>query len=219
MTVSTQNNDNIFDGDGSTDQWSFTFELPSDSVGDDIYVYVIDDEGSITQITTNFTLDLNAQTITYPVTPGVSPLESGVSFLPAGWQLAVLRLEDIVQALNLTTQGAFPSAGLMLGLDKIVMILQQLQEQIDRCIKYPIGQAPTTADISTAVAAISSVFPPFTSDTYPNLLLLSAGSPTQKRWGFATDFNGGNGQLCFYTANTAVGDQGWIMVPLSFVGG
>lgn len=211
MTVAAQNSSNGFQGDGSTTVFTFTFALPSDSSGTDILLFVIDPEGVITPLTSNFTLDLIAQTITYPVTPGEAPLDTGVAALPAGWQLWAMRVESLVQALALTTQGPFPSAGLMLGLDKIVMMLQQLQEQIDRCVKYPIGQVPTTTDVTAFIAAVSAAIiqAPITG-TYAYCKEVAAANPTQWRFGLVNDQNdAGVQQLFLYCGDASAGDQGW----------
>lgn len=211
MTVSNPSNDNIFDGDGSTVLFSFTFQLPSDSTGTDIYVYVIDSAGNITLITSNLTLDLVNKTVTYPVTGGISPLANGINALPAGWQLGVFRIEQLTQALNMTTQGPFPAAGIMAAFDKLTLITQQLQEQINRCVKYPIGELPTTTDVNAFIAAVNAIIqPPMTVGTYAYVKSVAALAPTTARMFGVTDQNSNSTtQLYFYSGNVAAGDGGW----------
>lgn len=211
MTVTNPVNDNIIDGDGVTTVFGYTFELPSDSDGGDIYVYVIDDQDNITLLTSNYTLDLNAATITYPVTSGISPLNPGVTALPIGWQIAIYRIENLTQALSLTTQGPFPAAGMMAALDMLTFITQQLQEQINRCVKYPIGQIPTSTDVTAFLAAVSALIPQSPLfGTYAYVKSVAALAPTTYRFAVVTDQNNlGTGQLFFYSGNVSAGDGGW----------
>jgi hypothetical protein len=58
----------------------------------------------------------------------------------------------------------------------------------------------------------------FKSGTYAELKAISAAAPTVMRWGFATDKNGGQGQLCFYCGNAAVYDAGWLLMPIMYDG-
>ncbi len=211
MTVTTQTNYNILDGDGASTVFGFTFQVPTGSTGTDIYVYIIDDDGDVTPITSNYTLNLAAKTVTYPVVGGISPLGVGVNFLPAGWQIGIFRIESLTQALNLVTQGPFPSAGLMAALDMLTLITQQLQEQINRCVKYPIGQAPTSTDVNAFIAAVSAIIqPPMISGTYAYVKSVAATAPTTSRFATVTDQNDqGTQQLFFYSGNVLAGDGGW----------
>lgn len=211
MTVTNPVNANVFDGDDSTTVFTYTFQVPAASTGTDIYVYVIDDEGNITLLTSNYTLDLNAATVTYPVTPGITPLDPGVTALPAGWQIAIYRIESLTQALNMTTQGPFPAAGVMAALDMLTFITQQLQEQINRCVKYPIGELPTTTDVNDFIAAVNAIIatPPITG-TYAYCKSIAALAPTTPRNAIVTDQNDqGTAQLFFYSGNVNAGDGGW----------
>lgn len=208
MSVAQQNSYNGFAGDAATTIFSLTFAVPSDSTGSDILVYVIDASGNITLLGSNYTLDLVGKTLTYPVTPGQAPLAAGVAALPVGWQLYALRIESMVQPLALTTQGPFPAAGLMLALDKQTMMIQQLQDQINRCIKYPIGQTPTTTNVADFINAVAAILLQMQKGTYANLKIAAAANPTRQMWGWATDL-GASGQLMFYGGDTTVGDGGW----------
>lgn len=211
MTVANPINDNILDGDGSSYVFGFTFDVPVGSTGTDIYVYIIDDEGTITLITSNYTLNLSAKTVTYPVTGGIPPLSPSDNFLPSGWQIAVYRIESLTQALNLVTQGPFPAAGLMAALDMATYQIQQLQEQVNRCVKYPIGQIPTSTDVTAFLAAISAMIPqgPI-AGTYAYCKSIAALAPTTYRFAIVNDQNDqGTNQIFFYSGNVAVGDSGW----------
>jgi hypothetical protein len=211
LTVANPVNFSIFQGDAATTVFGFTFAIPVGDTGSDIYVYYIAADGTITLLTSNLTLDLNAKTVTYPVTPGISPLSPSESAVPVGAQLAVFRIESLVQALNLTTQGPYPAAGIMAALDYLTMIAQQLQEQINRCVKYPIGQVPTSTDVNAFIAAVSAAIaqPPI-QGTYSYCKSVAEQNPTIYRFAIVTDQNDqGTNQLFFYSGNVAAGDGGW----------
>ncbi len=212
MTVNNPSNVNIISGDGLTTVFGFTFQLPVGSTGSDIYAYVIDNLGNVTRLTSNYTLNISAFQLTYPVTGGIAPLAVGVNALPVGWTLAIYRIESLTQALNLVTQGPFPAAGLMAALDYLTFILQQLQEQINRCITFPIGSTPTDASrtitqitISTANGTILGAIT--LTGTYANLKAANP-QPAAYTFAWATDL-GTAGALVFYCGNPAVGDSGW----------
>lgn len=214
MSVSVQNSFNVLDGDGSNDVFTYTFATPLGSTGTDVLVYVIDDEDNITLLASNYTLDLSAKTVTYPVTAGESPLEAGIDKLPAGWQIAIYRVEDIVQDLDLTTQGPFPAAAIMAQLDYLTFVCQQQQEQINRCVKYPIGQAPTSTDVNDFIAAVNAIIatPPI-EGTYLYCKTIAALAPTTPRMAIVSDAGEvGEFVLYFYSGLTTVGDAGWFQV-------
>lgn len=211
MTVTNPANDSVLNGDGVTTVFGYTFQLPAGSTGTDIYVYIIDSSGNVTLLASNYTINLSAAQVTYPVVGGISPLGVGVNALPAGWSIAIYRIESLVQALNLTTQGPFPAAGLMAALDMLTLITQQIQEQINRCVKYPIGQAPTSTDVTAFIAAVSAIIqPPMISGTYAYVKAIAATAPTTSRFATVTDQNAlGTQQLFFYSGTVAAGDGGW----------
>ncbi len=211
MTVTDPTNDNVLDGDGISTVFGFTFQVPSASTGTDIYVYIIDDDGAITLLTSNYTINLSAKTVTYPVVGGITPLAVGVNALPAGWKIAIYRIESLTQAMNLVTQGPFPAAGIMAALDQLTFITQQLQEQINRCVKYPIGEIPTTTDVNDFIAAVNAIIAtPPVQGTYAYCKAIAALAPTTPRNAIVTDQNDqGTAQMFFYCGNILAGDGGW----------
>lgn len=212
MTVANPNSINVISGDGTTTLFSYTFQIPLSSNGSDIYVYVIDNLGNVTRLTSNYTLNLQASQILYPVTGGISPLAVGINALPVGWTIAIYRIESLTQALNLITQGPFPAAGIMAAFDYITFVMQQLQEQISRCVTFPVGSTPSTSSrtvtqitISTANGTILGAIT--LTGTYANLKAASP-KPAAYTFAWATDL-GTAGALVFYSGNALVGDQGW----------
>lgn len=207
MTVTNPVNKNIFSGDGITTVFSYTFQLPASSNGSDIYLFVFDNLGVMTPITSNFTLDLNAATITYPVTPGIAPLAPAVAALPANWQIVAMRIESLTQALNMVTQGPFPAAGIMAAFDMLTFICQQLQEQINRATLVAVNvPGPATPVVAPTVYPVGLVQ---VNGTWAQLVTLSVANPTVQFLGFVTSGDMA-GQWFFYTGNVLLGNQGFL---------
>lgn len=132
MTVQNTIVKNMYQGNGSTTVFPYTFALHEDD-GEYVQVYVTTLAGAELQ-TTDFTIDTDARTVTYPATAGGDPL-------PAGCKIALLRVIPATQELNLENQGAFFAEDIEAELDRIVMMVQQIKEVSDRCIKA----GPTSA--------------------------------------------------------------------------
>ena len=146
MSVESEINKETYDTDGSTKIWDYTFPIISST---DIEVYVVSPSGISTKITTNFSVNTTAAQVTYPVT--------GSALADDGSKVILLRVVPINQEQVLTTQGPFPAASLNLGYDKLTMIAQQLQEQIDRAFVAEIGTSDTPAQYLAALnAAVTS---------------------------------------------------------------
>ena len=82
--------------------------------------------------------------------------------LPVGSKFTILRSVPITQTLALPLLGKLPSAALEVQLDRLVMMLQQLEEQLRLCIKIPYGSSITDLvpglekTLLDAIAAINS---------------------------------------------------------------
>lgn len=217
MTVAAQNTKIIYPGDDQTTVFAIPFDLPAGSTGSDVKVAVVDNDGNITTLTSNYTVDTSAMEVTYPVTGGTAPLAPGVNALPANWQIVIYRIEALVQDLNLVTGGAFSASAIMAALDWLTMITQQFQEQLNRCIMVPINVPEGSA---SPVIPPSTGILPFYGEagnlTYAAIKLLAEENPTQAAWGMASDYPG---VMFFYCANTAVGDEGWTSLPMGSIGG
>ena len=124
MTVQNTVVKNVYAGNGSTTVFPYTFALNTDD-GQYVQVLVTDAEG-VESETTNFTIDTDARSVTYPAVG--DPLE-------AGRKLVLLRVLPNVQELNLESQGPFFAEDIEAELDRQVMMIQQLKEVTDRCVK------------------------------------------------------------------------------------
>jgi hypothetical protein len=118
--VSSAINKNIYFGNGVTTSFNYTFPI---LLSTDIQVYTVDINGNVTQQTSNFSVNTVTQSVLYPVSG--SPLASGT-------QIILLRVEPFTQQVAASNQGPSPSPVVMGMSDKLTMISQQLQEQLDR---------------------------------------------------------------------------------------
>lgn len=129
MTVSTQNQLNSYSGDGVVSQFAYQFKIFEDA---DLEVIVRDSNGVET-----------VQTLTthYTVTGAGTDNGGNVLFVTApasGTSIYIRRLLSAVQETDYQEGATFPAASHEQALDRLTMISQQLQEQIDRCIKASI---------------------------------------------------------------------------------
>lgn len=128
-TLASNNNKNIYTGNGLTRVWSYTFPIIAAS---DVKVYKIDSSGVQTEITSNFSINTTSSEITYPT------IASGLPLLDSNMQIILLRVEPLTQSIHLTNQGAFNAAVLEQGYDKLTMIAQQHDEVLKRVLAQPL---------------------------------------------------------------------------------
>lgn len=154
MTVSSTTNRASFNGNGSTTVLPFTFKVFSAS---DVKVY--QNNGtveSLLTVTTDYTISVNADQNASPggsVTMLVAP--------PTGYTTVLLREITSTQEVDLINGGAFYADTVENEFDKLTMIGQQLQEQIDRAVVVPptdTGTSPSQllANIATAESNASA---------------------------------------------------------------
>jgi len=177
MTVSSTTARQTYIGDGSLATYSYNFRIFD--AGDLVLVK----RDTATGIET-----LLALTTDYTVTGaggyngGTFTLLAGV--LPSGYELAAYRELDLLQSTDLRNQGTFLAEIHERVFDRLMMIAQQLQDQLNRSIRLPDSEAggdllklpakeiragkqmtfdPTTADptvSSPATAAVSAAMEP-----------------------------------------------------------
>lgn len=213
MTLSSSPSSQVAYGDGVTTSFPYSFAINT-SDGSDIYPFVVDDDGVVTQLTSNYSINTGTARVTYPSVGGISPLGPSDLALPTGWTLVLLRIEPLSQTLSLTTQGTFDAPSIMSALDKIMMVIQQLQEQINRCVKYPVGTVPASVDVAAFLAVVSAqIQSPPPSGTYAYLKSLALVTPGTPFMGLATDLGAvGQSTPVWYCGIASVGDQGFFMM-------
>lgn len=142
MTVpSTQRKAGPFNGNGSATSFAFTFKVFATS---DIKVTTVDANGTETVrvLATDYSVTLNPNqetspggTVTYPI--------SG-SALPVGSKLTISGNLPYDQQLDLPSGGNFAPLALENQLDRTVMQVQQLAEQVGRALVLPVTATAST---------------------------------------------------------------------------
>jgi hypothetical protein len=194
VTVAAQNSKVIYAGDGVSTSFAIPFAFADQALGSDVWAYTVDPTGVVAKLANGYTVNVNAKTVTYP---------NAGSPLAVGWQFILLRVEPLSQLLALTDTGPVSMTTIMKAFDLLVMIGQQLQEQLNRCVMLPLNTPENST--SPVIAPTSGVLVTYT-DTYANLKVIALAAPTVKFWGYATDQN----QLYFYTGQPTIGDQGFV---------
>jgi len=158
MTVTKQTNKVIFTGTATTDIYpyspTFTIFAATDLVVNEVLIAT----GVLTPLTLDavtggFTVDLD----------GDGDFDGNITLsdgnLPVTKKLVIQSVLPFKQESDYTSFGPLPAATHEAGLDRVVKICQQLQEQIDRCLKVSVDtEEASTSDtlidqISTAVTA------------------------------------------------------------------
>lgn len=139
MTVASTLNKNIYIGNGATKVWPYTFTINDKS---EIHVYLTNPNGFTTEITKDFVVDVLNSQVLYPgyKTGAIPPIEQQAPILPSGWIITIYRGVSLTQDVDLTNQGSFFPEVIEKEFDKLTMMSQQLQEQLNRTL---------TADISS----------------------------------------------------------------------
>jgi hypothetical protein len=147
MTVSIATNKNIYDGDGATSQWPFTFPVLDEG---DIEVHVTDADLVETTIDPSlYDVDIANARVTYPLTGDPLPDD--------GTTITLIRIVALTQLTDWQNQGSFNAETLEAALDKITMEIQQVSEAISRAVKYPIDTTPTVTDTETFISMIAAI--------------------------------------------------------------
>ena len=185
MTVSNTNTKLTYTGNGSTRTFGITFPLLSAA---HLRIIVTDDDGTESEVTNNYTLSTALDSITYPT------VASGLDPLPATKKLTLMRETPMTQEIDLQSGHALDAAELEGGYDKLTYLLQEIKEQVARCIKYAVAQTDITtaerflSDIITASeAAQTSATSAATSATAASNKASEASTSQVLAAGYATD--------------------------------
>lgn len=143
MTVSTDLIKVSYSGDDSTTVFAYTFKVFDE---DDLVVIIRDANGVETTktITTDYTVS------------GVGDVGGGnVTMLTAPTStetLLILREQPITQGLDLVPNDPFPADSIEEALDKLVFMMQQQAEELDRCIKLSKTNTMTSTEFTVSAA-------------------------------------------------------------------
>ena len=147
-TPSTERKAGPLLGTGAQTTWPFTFKV---FAATDIAVTIANSLGVETALVygVDYTVILNANQETSPGGTVTYPIAG--SALPAGSTLTIVGDLDYDQPLDLPSGGNFSPLALENQLDRTVMQLQQLKEQVGRSVKAPVSDA--SVDMTMPAAA------------------------------------------------------------------
>jgi hypothetical protein len=129
MTLESTLTKQIYEGNGAATVWPVPYQY---SRAETIFLTLVDADGHETPVTSNFQVVVSngATSVKYPV--------SGAP-LPAGVKLVVRRVTPKTQIVDLVYGGAFnPNILEHDGFDRLEMQIQEMQEELDRCLKFGI---------------------------------------------------------------------------------
>ena len=142
MSVQNQIVKNVYEGNGSTTVFPYTFAL-NETDGEHVKVYIAD-ETEVSTPTDNFTIDTQLRTVTYPRTGAA---------LPEGSKIVIRRELPNEQDTNLENNGAFFAETIEREFDREVMMIQQLAEQVDRAVKTDMSSVTTPDELIAELRA------------------------------------------------------------------
>lgn len=145
MTVSTQLTKRIYAANGLTREWEVDFPLAGVQ---DLRVFITSPASHETEIYEGFEFNEETNTLCYPTD------ESEQEPLAQGWTITLVRRTPLTQEIDLLRQGELDAEVLEQGYDKLTMLVQELSEQIDRCIKYPVSAQTSQTDTQHFLADI-----------------------------------------------------------------
>lgn len=192
----------------------------------DIELWLTSPTGVMSQLTSNYSVDVGTLNVVYP-TP-----QSYLPPLAADWKLTMLRKVPLTQVTSWAARGSFNANTLEAVLDRLTMMVQQIDETLLRCPKWRVDQVPAAdtvdeflstmntskaaaaASASAAAASATNAAASATSaasfvdrtGTYEQLIALGVG--VNKFFGWATDKD----LLLYYTGDPSKGDRGFIII-------
>ena len=137
MSITSQICKHIYQADGQTRDFEIDFPILS---AQDIEVYVTAVDGTETRITQNYTVNVAQGTLVYPT------VASGLPAVETGCKVTLVRITPLTQEMTLTQQGVLDAKALEKGYDKITLQIQEVAEQLKRCIKYTVSSDRNDVD-------------------------------------------------------------------------
>jgi hypothetical protein len=146
MTISSTTVKNSYNGDNSTTTFNYTFKVFADS---DLQVIIRSALGTETvkTLTTHYTVtgagDANGGSVIF--TAGNIPA--------SGETVVIRRAVPQTQAIDYIANDPFPAESHEEGLDRAMMTLQQVQEELDRSIKISRTNTMTSTEFTVGAAS------------------------------------------------------------------
>ena len=205
MTVAAQNSFISYTGNGSTAAYSWPFKLFQAS---DLKVYTVVTATGVSTLQTSG----GSGTYDYNINGALNTVTLNNN-LPNTHKIYLTRVQELSQPTDYIEGDAFPAAAHEDTLDKIVLQIQQQQEQLDRSFKLDQVNTGTTVDIATIVSERSGKVLGF--DPSGNLIATQEIGTYKGNWAASTEYKAralvkdtstNNIFLC-NTAHTSSGSQ------------
>jgi len=167
MTVSSENYRNQYEGNGVTTTFAYAYKILTDA---DLLVIKTGTTGTETTLVldTHYSVtDAGEATgsISYPLTG---------TKLAADEYITLTRHMDITQTTDLNNQGGFYPATVEGMADKNLMLIQQVQEEVDRCPKLTEGTTEDSGSYLTVIQAAETAAVAAAVDTAADVVLTNA---------------------------------------------
>ncbi len=128
MTVASTICKHVYQGNGSTRRWPFSFALLR---AEDLEVYVTEPGEMVQLLRSGYLVDLEAKCVVYPA-------NASLPALPEGGRITLRRWVPFTQDTELPNQGEFFARTLEKTYDLQEFQVQQLWEELQRCLKVPV---------------------------------------------------------------------------------
>lgn len=180
MTISSTTVKNSYSGNGTLDTFNYTFKIFADA---DIQVIIRDATATETvkTLTTHYTVtgagNANGGTIVF--TSGNIPTDTET--------VVIRRASPQTQAIDYIANDPFPAESHEEGLDRSMMAIQQLQEEIDRSIK--LSRTNTMTSTEFAVGATERAGKIFGFDDNGELVVSQELGTFKGNWSASTTYN------------------------------
>ena len=206
MTISSTTVKNSYSGNGTLDTFNYTFKVFADA---DIQVIIRDATATET---------VKTLTTHYTVTGAGSASGGTIVFtagnIPSATETVVIRrASPQTQAIDYIANDPFPAESHEEGLDRSMMAIQQLQEEIDRSIK--LSRTNTMTSTEFTIGDTDRAGKVFGFDSAGELVVTQELGTFKGNWSASTSFSvrdiikdtsNGNIYLC-KTAHTSSGSQ------------
>jgi hypothetical protein len=176
VAVSSLTNKTVISGNGITTVFSYNFQI--NNAVDVLAIYTNATGVSTTLTSAQYTItglgSVSGGTLTYPLTG--SPIASGTT-------LTIARILGLTQPTSISNQGAFYPQAVEAAIDRAVMEVQQISEQIGRTIVGPITDATAMTPLPSATARASKALlfdalgNPIAGSLVPNGVISSVMAP------------------------------------------
>jgi len=208
MTISSEvNKSGPYTGDGANTSFAYGFKIYHKN---DIQVVK---RVTATGVETVLTVDVDYTVNSVGSATGTIDYPISGSPLPSTETLTIIRDMDLTQEVDFENQGGYYPEVVEQAFDRAIMISQQLEEELDRCVKVDVGDTTSPDDLldsvsAQAAAAAASAAAAALSETDAETAATAAGDAQTAAEAAQTaaelaETNAGNAQTAAEAAQTA----------------